>query len=232
MRSIQTILVRTCFQPQNNLTRRAVDGYSNGGGGYSLTESDAVTFLSKLSTEAAGYGMSTGIKNAQEILRNASHLVQFAVNEQCAADGECGVYNDFLAKGKPVFHIEYAKYSVDANAQVTLTSDQMPGATTEQIRAAFCLENADRKAWNGTKHLDKRDDTENKFSTVAKVLLLDGFVLYCDREWSISDTMNVGTGGPKTGYCGAEAAKEQRGKKGGDAEPGKDKKGSKGGDKV
>ena len=36
-----------------------------------------------------------------------THLIDFAVNEQCFQIGECAAYASFLASNKPVFNIEY-----------------------------------------------------------------------------------------------------------------------------
>ena len=51
--------------------------------------------------------MAIGLKNSMDILPDLTPIMQFAVNEQCAAFGECNSYSAFLASGKPVFHIEY-----------------------------------------------------------------------------------------------------------------------------
>lgn len=50
--------------------------------------------------------MSIGLKNSDSILPQVQDVVQFAVNEECAANNECSVYQAFLMS-KPVFHIEY-----------------------------------------------------------------------------------------------------------------------------
>jgi hypothetical protein len=70
-----------------------------------LTQNDAVTYLRKIAAEAAKYGMSTGLKNAEEIISSVQDVVSFAVNEECVTvDGSCDAYASF---GKPVYHIEY-----------------------------------------------------------------------------------------------------------------------------
>lgn len=48
-----------------------------------------------------------GLKNSQGLIDDVKDVVTFAVNEQCAYFGECYLYNNFLASGKPVYHIEY-----------------------------------------------------------------------------------------------------------------------------
>jgi hypothetical protein len=91
-----------------------IDGYSNqnGGGFYpALTTSDSVKFLKKMASLARSYGMSTGIKNAMDILGAVQSDVQFAVNEECIANEECDVYDSFVGSGKPVYHIEYGSGS-------------------------------------------------------------------------------------------------------------------------
>jgi hypothetical protein len=57
------------------------------------------------------YGLSIGLKNALDILDDVSDDIQFAVNEECIANDECDVYSDFVASGKPVYHIEYGRGS-------------------------------------------------------------------------------------------------------------------------
>lgn len=90
------------------------DGYDNEkGGGFKkpLTKKDTIAYVRKISREAARYGMSTGLKNAQGILKQVEADIHFAVNEECAGMKECRVYDGFM-KGsaqfpaKPVFHIE------------------------------------------------------------------------------------------------------------------------------
>jgi hypothetical protein len=61
-----------------------------------------------MAKEAARYNMSIGLKNSDAILSQVQDVIQFAVNEECAAMGECSIYKSFL-KSKPVFHIEYTK---------------------------------------------------------------------------------------------------------------------------
>jgi hypothetical protein len=88
------------------------DGYSNqNGGGFSLTQEDSIAFMRKMAGEAAKYGMAIGLKNALDIIPGVTDIVQFAVNEQCAPNSECGTYDSFIGSGKPVFHIEYGDSS-------------------------------------------------------------------------------------------------------------------------
>jgi hypothetical protein len=81
--------------------------------------------------EAAKYGMKIGLKNSLDIMNNLESVMDFAVNEQCAALGECSVYNRFLALNKPVFHIEYpTPLNVQAAKGVSCTSPGVNGTST------------------------------------------------------------------------------------------------------
>lgn len=130
--------------------------------------------------------MSTGLKNAEELLPRVQDLVEFAVNEECASmldsDG-CTPYLPFLAAGKPVFHIEYARYAL-SNGNVTLRNEntQMRAMSSEQLRSVFCLETSYGRLQ------PVPAETGSKFSTVIKLLELDGFVLYCDGSWAVTVT--------------------------------------------
>jgi len=91
-----------------------MDGYSNeNGGGLSppLTQEDSIAFLGKMADAASSLGMSTGLKNAMDILPSVQDSIAFAVNEECEPNSECSAYDSFLSSGKPVFHIEYGSAS-------------------------------------------------------------------------------------------------------------------------
>jgi hypothetical protein len=90
-----------------------LDGYGNKNG-LGLTQTDSVNYIKFMADEARQYNMSIGLKNADSILPEVQHVIQFAVNEECAANNECNVYEDFL-RTKPVFHIEYTKVKAGEN---------------------------------------------------------------------------------------------------------------------
>jgi hypothetical protein len=165
------------------------------GGGFKkkLTKADTITYLGKLSKEAQKYNMATGLKNAEELLPQVQDLVQFAVNEECASisnsDG-CDPYIPFLDAGKPVFHIEYAKYKVNSQTgKVTLTSDKTALRTmsSERLEQLYCLETALPRTRR--KALGKAQGA--RFSTVTKVLGLNGWVMYCDRTQVTTETIKA-----------------------------------------
>lgn len=160
------------------------DGFTNSNG-LGLTAADSTSFLRALATEAAKYGMSTGLKNAQSILGSVADIIQFAVNEECrTVTKDCGVYDDFVAQ-KPVFHgsslpsgplplllqlttsiVEYI--SSHSGNTVSSNYDGYQGMSSDQIKAAYCFKD------NPTQTM--------RFSTIIKTLALDGWVLYCDGK--------------------------------------------------
>ena len=83
-----------------------VDGYGHDTG-FSLRQSDSVSFLRWLATEAHARGLSIGLKNGLEILSQVASSMDWAVNEQCNEYAECSEYRSFIASGKPVFNVEY-----------------------------------------------------------------------------------------------------------------------------
>jgi hypothetical protein len=128
--------------------------------------------LQALAAEAAKYGMSTGLKNAQDILPSVKDIVQFAVNEECkAVTNDCYVYDEFL-KEKPVFHVEYANHT--GMRHINSTYDGYQKKSSAQVKHSYCLK-------------DDRAEA-SKFSTIIKTLALDGWVLYCDGEAAVTPT--------------------------------------------
>ncbi|KAF2682800.1 carbohydrate-binding module family 1 protein [Lentithecium fluviatile CBS 122367] len=75
--------------------------------GLNLKNNDAINYMQWMQKEAARYNMKVGLKNSIDILDTLAPIMDFAVNEQCASLTECERYNNFLASGKPVFHVEY-----------------------------------------------------------------------------------------------------------------------------
>jgi hypothetical protein len=90
-----------------------VDGYDNGGGGFStpLTAADSIAFMTTLSTYAHSQDLAIGLKNAGEIVLNTMNFLNWSVNEQCVEYYECDTFSPFISIGKPVFHIEYKEQS-------------------------------------------------------------------------------------------------------------------------
>jgi len=169
----------------------SADAYSNGGGGFDLTQDDAVTYLQGMASAAASYGMSTGLKNAQEILPNVLDTVQFAINEECVAqeDTGCTEYNDLLAQGKAVFHIEYVDEGSNGSDGKKVGKRDEPQGVDQSQLDTYCVTSG----------------IGSQLSTVVKYLALDGWVQYCDGEIDTTAiNENYQTGDPKGGDKKAE----------------------------
>jgi hypothetical protein len=145
--------------------------------------------MKKLAAEARSYGISIGLKNAEGILRSVQNDIQYAVNEECNIGGDCGSYSLLLNRGKPVFHIEYAKYTKDQNGTIVLSAEdgKLFGKTSDQIKATLCLETTlgARKRFT--------DEERAQYSTVIKTMNLDGWVMYCDGTWGVTKTKGYGS---------------------------------------
>ncbi|CAF3446650.1 hypothetical protein SNK03_003231 [Fusarium graminearum] len=127
-----------------------VDGYQNDNG-LGLTQKDSIDYVKFLATEAAKYNMSTGLKNAGDIIKSVLPYVQFSVNEQCVEYSECETFAAFIKAKKPVFNIEYPKGAPKVK---------------EADRKTICSKKGKAKGTDG-------------FSTVIKKMNLDGWVQYC-----------------------------------------------------
>jgi hypothetical protein len=128
-----------------------VDGYL-ADNGLGLTKADSINYVKFLAAEAAKYNMSVGLKNAGEIIPDVVDHVDFSVNEQCVQMEECETFAPFIARGKPVFNIEYP--------------DGAPGVATGRV-SEICS------------HAGVAEGSAG-FSQVMKKMNLDGWVRYCD----------------------------------------------------
>ncbi|WP_026927497.1 endo alpha-1,4 polygalactosaminidase [Granulicoccus phenolivorans] len=75
--------------------------------GFTITPQAQIAYQTALAQEAHNRGMAIGLKNDAKQLADLSHVVDFAVNEQCIEYQECDPYVPFLASGRAVFNIEY-----------------------------------------------------------------------------------------------------------------------------
>ena len=98
-----------------------VDGYNNDNG-LGLTQQDSTDFMQFLAGAASQRGLALGLKNAGEIIDSVIDKMQWSVNEQCVQFDECETFAPFVARGKPVFHVEYPKGS-DVNNDVDVSDD-------------------------------------------------------------------------------------------------------------
>lgn len=90
-----------------------VDGFNATNTGFPLTRTHAVNYLRFLASEAHARGLAIGLKNATEIAPTLLPVMDFAVTEDCFVQGWCRASRNFIAKGKPVFAIEYTDNHID-----------------------------------------------------------------------------------------------------------------------
>ncbi|KAF1851494.1 glycoside hydrolase family 114 protein [Cucurbitaria berberidis CBS 394.84] len=141
-----------------------VDGYQNKNG-LSLTQDDAIEYLSYLSSIARPLNLTLGLKNAGDIIPVVLPVVEFSVNEQCVEYGECDTFQPFIEDGKPVFNIEYPKGAGEGEAQTHGLKDD--------VMEKFCERSGGAAASAG-------------FSTVLKQMELGGWVEYCDGKVEVT----------------------------------------------
>ncbi|KAF7539114.1 hypothetical protein G7Z17_g12499 [Cylindrodendrum hubeiense] len=142
-----------------------VDGFQNDNGLH-LTAEDAIDFVKFLAETAASYGMSTGLKNAGDIISDVLDYVHFSVNEQCIEYSECETFAAFIEAEKPVFNIEYPAG----------TPDKVASSVIKEI----CSQSGNATGTDG-------------FSTVIKNMNLDGWVEYCGDDETYTTELDTST---------------------------------------
>ncbi len=75
--------------------------------GFSISKQNQIAYQKALADAAHERGLAIGLKNNPGQIDDLADVVDFAVNEECVAYGECDLYDGFLAGGKAVFNIEY-----------------------------------------------------------------------------------------------------------------------------
>ena len=83
-----------------------IDGYTNDTG-FPLTAADQLKFNWWLAAEAHARGLSIGLKNDPDQAKKLLDDFDWALTEDCFAEGWCGQMAPFVAAGKPVFAAEY-----------------------------------------------------------------------------------------------------------------------------
>jgi hypothetical protein len=187
-----------------------------------LTQDDSVKYLQGMASAAADLGLSTGLKNAQEILSNVMDNIQFAVNEQCvtAEDTQCDEYKSLIEAGKPVLHIEY----IDDNSSDGNSGDNSGDNNNDDNNSDDNNDDNnddDKSTKKPSTKPTKKPTTKpankpatsadlsklcvegglgSQLSTVVKYLALDGWVEYCDGTTETTAiNQNYQTGDPKLG---------------------------------
>ncbi|PNS19880.1 hypothetical protein CAC42_7847 [Sphaceloma murrayae] len=124
-----------------------VDGYSNANG-INLQKADAIKYVQWMSKQATSRGMSIGLKNAGEMVKQVLPSVQFSVNEQCHQYEECALYQPFIKANKPVFNIEYPDSdsdsdSVEGTSRISEENDLCNSPATKSAGFSTVLKNMD-----------------------------------------------------------------------------------------
>lgn len=106
-----------------------VDGYTNDTG-FPLTAQDQLTFNRRLASEAHARGLTIALKNEGDQAEELADDFDLVVNEQCHEFNECGAYQPFITRGKPVLNAEYDnRYRTDPGRTQLCTA-----ARNENIR--------------------------------------------------------------------------------------------------
>ena len=95
-----------------------VDGYENKTG-FPITYNDQITFNTFLASEAHQHGLSVGLKNDLNQIKDLVSIFDWVIYEECFSLDECDLLLPFIEAGKPVFVIEYQlspqEFCVQAN---------------------------------------------------------------------------------------------------------------------
>jgi hypothetical protein len=83
-----------------------VDGYANDTG-FRLTYADQIRFNTWIASAAHARGLSVGLKNDVDQIRDLQPLFDWALNEECFRYKECNTLAPFTQAGKAVFQVEY-----------------------------------------------------------------------------------------------------------------------------
>ncbi|MPZ14501.1 MAG: endo alpha-1,4 polygalactosaminidase [Chloroflexi bacterium] len=84
-----------------------VDGYTNETG-FPLTYADQLRYNRYLADAAHARGLSAGLKNDLEQVKDLLASFDWAMSEECFQNNECHLLRPFVDAGKAVFVVEYA----------------------------------------------------------------------------------------------------------------------------
>lgn len=88
-----------------------MDGYTNDTG-FPLTYQDQLTFNLWLAAAAHARGLSIGQKNTPEQTADLLSVFDWALTEDCFAEGWCEAMQPYITAGKPVFAAEYTDMGI------------------------------------------------------------------------------------------------------------------------
>ncbi|MEY4508098.1 MAG: hypothetical protein RLZZ450_220 [Pseudomonadota bacterium] len=84
--------------------------------GFPLTEADGIAYAKWLANETHARGMSIGQKNASSIASAIAAVYDWALTEDCFADGWCDEMKAYPDDGKALFMCEYTDTKIDFKA--------------------------------------------------------------------------------------------------------------------
>ncbi len=114
-----------------------IDGYTNDTG-FPLTYADQLEYNLWLAEEAHARGLSIGLKNDPDQVAHLLPYFDWALTEDCFAEGWCDDMLPFVQMGKPVLAAEYADTGVDFG-QICQEADR--------LRFSLILKNRELDAW-------------------------------------------------------------------------------------
>jgi hypothetical protein len=106
--------------------------------GFPITYADQLTFAQWLAQEAHVRGLAIGQKNAPEMTADLVDVFDFAISEDCFAQGWCEELLPYINAGKAVFAAEYSDTDVDFTAACSWAT---------QTDFSFILKNRDLDTW-------------------------------------------------------------------------------------
>ncbi len=130
-----------------------VDAYTNKTG-FPLTSADQIKYNTYLADAAHSRGLSVGLKNDIDQVRELQPIFDWALNEQCFQYKECGALQPFIDAGKAVFEVEYkldtSKFCATANSMninsmlksINLDAPRTPCRTVSSAPAIAGIANA------------------------------------------------------------------------------------------
>ncbi len=95
-----------------------VDVYTNDSG-FDLSAGDTIAYIRQLAADAHDLGLEIGQKNVPELTGQLVGMLDFAITEDCYADGWCDQVLPYVKAGKPVFAAEYTDTGVNFAAACT-----------------------------------------------------------------------------------------------------------------
>lgn len=114
-----------------------VDGHESGNANIGFSYHDQLVYNRWLADQAHARGLSIGLKNDAEQIKELHTSFDWALNEECHSnDGgrECLLYQPFLDDNKPVFNIEYVNSKHVSSDMKRKCTDHHPNGMSTQFK--------------------------------------------------------------------------------------------------